>query len=180
MIRGCKDEAASSIAQAFAQDRRIAIDLDAQFFKDVSATDPAANRAIAMLRNRNTRRRGDQSGAGRDVESAGVVAAGAARVEEAGAAQLEGARATAHRTSTARDLVAGLALHFERDQKRRGEDLQNVAVEYFSEGTLRIVSRKRVAGEDRLVCGCEIAHAAARFRKLCSRCFPSGVPIDSG
>ena len=82
MIGRREDEAASGLRRGIARspsDRNSI--LIPELLEHVGGADSSADRAIAMLGDRHAGRRRNQRGAGRDVESAGAVAAGAGGIE---------------------------------------------------------------------------------------------------
>src|SRR5271168_2410351 len=89
MIRRREDVTASGGVEALLQAVSIAIDLHAHRFEHVCGAYSAADRSIAVLGDRHAGGRGNQRRAGRNVESAGAVAAGAASVEHLAAAKIQ-------------------------------------------------------------------------------------------
>src|SRR5271163_4057825 len=117
MIRRRKDVTASGGVEASLQAVSIAIDLHAHRFEYVCRAYSAADRSIAVLGDRHAGSRGNQRSAGRNVESAGAVTAGAASVEHVAAAKIQWPRALEHRAHGAGQLVGLGTLDFQRHQE---------------------------------------------------------------
>ena len=126
MIRLREDVAASRGVEASLQPVGIAIDLHAHRFEHVCRAYRAADRAIAVLGDRHARRRRDQRGAGRNVEGAGAVAAGAAGIEHVAIAKIQRTRACEHRAHRACKLVGLGALDFQRDEERADDGVEQL------------------------------------------------------
>src|SRR5271154_4259373 len=71
MIRRREDVTASGDGEASLQTVGVAVDLHAHRFEYVCRADCAADRSITVLGDRHSGGRGNQRGAGRNVESAG-------------------------------------------------------------------------------------------------------------
>src|SRR5208283_5467058 len=97
MIRRREDVTASGSVEASLQAVRLAVDLHAHRFEHVGRADRAADRSVAMLGDRYAGGRCNQRRAGRNVESAGAVAAGPASVEHVAVAKIQWTRALEHR-----------------------------------------------------------------------------------
>ena len=131
MKRRRKEERdADSLERSF-DDGRVRPDVDAERLVHVGAAALARDRPVAVLRHAQSGSRGHECRGGRDIERAGAIAAGAARVEDIVERPRQLHRIGAHRPRQADDLGRTLALHREADQQR---------------GDLR---RRRLAAHDR-------------------------------
>ena len=103
-------EADARLGDAAAHLGRGDVDGDAQRLEHVGAAALAGGRAVAVLGHGDAGAGGDDGGGGRDVEGPGVVAAGAAGVEDHVGVHLDLLGQRAHGARHADDLLGGLAL----------------------------------------------------------------------
>jgi hypothetical protein len=94
------------------------IDLDAELLEHVRAAGAARDRPVAVLGDRHAARGRDERHRGRDVEGAGVVPAGAARVDERLPVRADRSDPAPHRLGESRDLLRRFALHAQRHRER--------------------------------------------------------------
>ena len=104
-------------------------------------------RAVAVLGDRHAGARDDEGGAGRDVDRAGAVAAGADDVDGVGG-RVDPQHLGAHRRDRAGDLVDGLAAHAQRHQQAAHLRGRGLAGHHAVEGGCRLLTRQRGAGRD--------------------------------
>ena len=95
------------------------VDFDAQRAQHVGAAGLARHRAVAMLGDVDARAGNDERRGGGNIESALLIAAGAAGVEHGFRADIDAMRFLAHHPRRAGDLLDGFALHAQGGQKRR-------------------------------------------------------------
>ena len=123
------------------------VDLDAERRQHVGRARARRQRAIAVLGDGHAGAGDDEGGAGRDVDRAGAVAAGADHVDGVGGS-LDAQHLGAHRRHRAGDLVDGFAAHPQRHQQSAHLRGRGLAGHHAVEGGCRLVARQRRAGGD--------------------------------
>ncbi len=150
------------------------LELEAERLEDVGGAGARRHGAVAVLRDRGARGRGDERGGRRDVQRVRVVAAGARGVDEVLALRLDCEHVRAHRLRAAGDLVSGLSLRAQRDEEAADLRRRRIPGHDHRHDLARLCTLEVVAVEqprDRVL---------DHRRKFRSRSIPSGVSTDSG
>ena len=176
MMRRGEQEAEAELVDRARDRLRRQLEVEAERLEHVSRAGGRGDGAVPVLRDPGARGCGDERGRGRDVERPGAVASGPGRVHEIGARGPDDEHVLAHRLGATGDLVGGLALDPQRDEKRsdlRGRRLAgHDRVHHVARVLLAQVAPVHQLGDGAL------DHAASR--KLRISCGPIGVSTDSG
>ena len=147
MMRRREHEADAGLADAMADLLGVEIDIDAKRRQHVGRAGARRQRAVAVLGDRHAGAGDDKRGAGRNVERAGGVAAGADHVDGVGR-RLDAQHLRAHRGDGAGDLVDGLAAHAQRHQERAHLRRRRFARHHLFERGGGFLAAERGAGRD--------------------------------
>ena len=123
------------------------IDLDAERLQHVGGARFRRQRAIAVLGDRHAGAGDDEGRAGRDVEGAGGVAAGADHVDCV-SRRLHAQHLGAHGGDRAGDLVDGFPAHAQAHQQPAHLRGRRLARHHAVEGACRFRAREAGAGRD--------------------------------
>ena len=180
MERRREEEADPRFSEAAFDDGRRSGDPDAERLEHIGAAALARNRAVAVLRDAETRARQHQRDRRGDVEGTGTVAAGAAGVEHVVEPPGERHRVRPHRARQADDFRGALAFHREADEQRRDLRLGRAAFHDLGHRGRGLLAREVLAPHQLLdECGKHRAYPR-RSTKLRRMRRPSPVRIDSG
>ncbi len=177
MVRLREEEAEAELVDRPLDLLRGQLELEAERLEHVRRAGLRRRGAVAVLRDRRSRRRRDEGRRGRDVVRVRAVAAGADDIDDVGALRVDAEDVLAHRLGAARDLVRRLALRAQRDEEAGDLRLRRLAAHDLAHRRARLVARQVVAVEqardDRL-------DHSRPARKLRASAGPSGVSTDSG
>ena len=153
------------------------LEIEAQSLEDVGRAAGRGNGTVAVLRHTRSGRRRDERRRGRDVDRSGAVASGSCGIDQIVALRPHRQRVLAHRLGAAGDLVRGLALGAERDQKAGDLGRRRLAAHDRTHHPTRLHAREIVAVEQPRERSLDHACASKKFR---ARAGPTGVSTDSG
>ena len=159
----------------------VEIDLDAERAEHVGRAGLRRQRAVAVLGDRHAGARDDEGRAGRDVEGAGGIAAGADHVDRV-RRRRHAQHLGAHGGDRAGDLVDGLAAHAQRHQQAAHLRGRRFARHHAVEGGGRLLARQRGAGRDLGDERLEIVGSwrAPQCRRVRRRAAPAGLGVPGG
>ena len=123
---------------------------EAERLEHVRGSGHGADRAIAVLRDRCARRRGDDRGRRRDVERARAVAARADDVDDVVARRMHLEHVRAHRLGAPRDLVRRLTLRPQRHQEAADLSGSRLPGHDLAHHLARLAAREVASVEKRL------------------------------
>ena len=156
------------------------VDLHAEGLQDVGAAARARRGTVAVLRDPGAGRCRDDRRDGRDVERAGAIATGAARVDRA-RRQRDRHGGPSQRAGESRDLLHRLAAHRERGEQARKLGRGRLASHDAAHRALSLGPGQRPTGGDHAKRLPRVHRAQAPVpMKLRSRATPSVDSTDSG
>ena len=127
---------------------RAEVDFDAQRGQEVGGARTARHRAVAVFGHPRPGRGGEQRGAGRNVETALAVAAGAASVDQIVEAMGNVQHSSPHGRGRAGDLRSRFPLHGQGHQQRRLQGIGKLAVHQPAEQRFGRLPAQGTAGQD--------------------------------
>ena len=182
VVRLREEEAEAELVDRALDPFRRQLELEAERLEHVCRPGLRRRRAVAVLRDRGSRGRGDERGSGRDVVRVRAVAAGAHDVDEIGAGGADTEDVLAHRLGAAGDLVRRLALRTQRDEEAGDLHLRRVAGHDHGHRLARLVAREVVAVEQpaRATAGSQRSlEEVARERRPVRRQHRLGMELDA-
>ena len=177
VVRGREEEAEAELVDRARYSLGRLVEVEAQGLEHVGRAAGRGHGPVAVLGHPGSGRRRNERRGGRDVDRPCAVAAGARGVDEVAALRPYRQRVLAHRLRAAGDLVRGLALGTQRDQKACDLGGRRLAAHDRSHHTLRLFAGEIVSVEQ--PCQRLLDHAVAS-KKFRARVGPTGVSTDSG
>ena len=150
MVRLREEEAEAELVDRLLDPLRRQLEPEAERLEHVRRAGLRRRRAVAVLRDRRTRRRRHERGRGRDVVRVRAVAARADDVDDVGALRRDAENVLAHRLGAPGDLVGRLALRAQRDEEAGDLRLRRLAAHDLAHRLARLVAREVVAVEQAL------------------------------
>ena len=175
MVRRSEEKAEAELVDRLLDPDRFLLEREAERFENVRGAARRRDGAVPVLRDGGAGCGRDERGGGGDVDRPGAVAARAGRVDEIVTLRVHGENMLPHRLGAARDLVSGLALRAQRDEKAADLRRCRLAVHDLAHHGARVRAGQLLPVEQpRDDC---LNHSVRKFRAI-SR--PRGVRTDSG
>ena len=180
MQRHREEKTDADLVDTLAHFFRRSFDIDAQFGQHVGRTALARYRTIAVFGYCQTRAAGDKGHRCRNIKRAQTVATSAASIDEVCTRSLNRRSLLAHALSATDDLVDGLALDAQRNEKSADLRVSGPTAHNLVHYRARFYAAQIRAGDQVLYGFLYHSLAPQIRRKLANSCLPSIVKMDSG
>ena len=162
-----KTEADADLVDAACDAFGSQVDADPQSLEHVGGSAAARKAAVGVFRHGNAAGRRHQGRGRADIEGLQLVPAGAAGIEQPGAARLNGRHSLSHGAGRADDFVDGLPLELECGQQHAQSDGRGIAIHHLQHGRVHLIFSEAALSQqncDRIVDGVGHAEFLAAIR----------------